>query len=299
MRFLLLSIAALLSLPAHALEVFATVPEWAALAKEIGGGRVNAFAATHALQDPHHIEARPSLIARARRAELVVATGADLEVGWLPVVLRESANPRIQPGRPGHFEAFRFVAMLEVPKVSERLDRAEGDIHAAGNPHIQTDPRNILRVAEALARRMGEVDPGGAEAYRAGFKAFEGRWREALARWERSAAPLRGQPVVVQHRAFPYLIDWLGLRELATLEPKPGVEPSAGHLSRIVAQTAKQKPRLVLRAAYDNSRPAEWFGKQAGVPVAVLPFTVGGSERAGDLFSLFDDTIERLLKAAP
>ncbi|WIM04567.1 MAG: zinc ABC transporter substrate-binding protein [Candidatus Nitricoxidivorans perseverans] len=285
----------LLSLPAHALEVFATVPEWAALASAIGGGKVNVFSATHALQDPHHVDARPSLIARARRADLVAATGAELEVGWLPVVLRESGNPRIQPGQPGHFEAAAHVRMLDVPT---RLDRAEGDVHAAGNPHIQTDPRNFLKVGEALARRFAELDPANAAAYRSGFDDFARGWREALGRWEKQAAPLKGLPVVVQHKSWPYLLDWLGMKEVAALEPKPGVEPSAAHLSRLVEST--KGARMVLRAACDNPRPAEWFSAKAGggVPVAVLPFTVGGSEGAKDLFSLFDDTIRRLLEAS-
>jgi len=294
MKKLLLVVAALFALPAYALEIFATVPEWAALAREIGGDRVNVFAATHGLQDPHHVEARPSLIAKARRADLVVATGAELEVGWLPVVLREAGNERVQPGQPGYFEAAGFVRMLDVPA---RLDRAEGDVHAAGNPHIQTDPRNVLKVGAALAGRLATIDAANAAAYRAGYEAFAGRWRAALARWEREAAPLRGAPVVVQHKSWAYLIDWLGMKEVAALEPKPGVEPSAAYLARLVEQTAASRPRLVLRAAYNNPRPAEWYSAQARVPVAVLPFTVGGDEAAKDLFGLFDDTVRRLTEA--
>jgi zinc/manganese transport system substrate-binding protein len=291
MKKLLLVLASLAALPAHAIEVFATVPEWAALAREIGGDKVAVFSATHALQDPHRIEARPSLIARARRADLVVATGAELETGWLPVVLRESGNARIQPGRQGYFEAAAHVRMLEVPA---RLDRAEGDVHAAGNPHIQTDPRNILKVAEALAERMAVIDAANAPAYRAGLAVFAEKWRAAISRWEREATVLKGVQVVVQHRSWSYLIDWLGMKETAALEPKPGVEPSVAHLARLVEQTAASRPRLVLRAAYDSARPAEWFSAPTKTPVAVLPFTVGGNERAHDLFALFDDTVQRL-----
>lgn len=295
MRTALLILAALFALPAHAIEIFATVPEWAALAKEIGGDKVSVFAATHGLQDPHHVEARPSLIARARRADLVIATGAELEVGWLPVVLRESGNARVQPGQPGYLEASDHVRMLDVPG---RLDRADGDVHAAGNPHIQTDPRNILAVGKALAERLASVDAANAAAYRAGFAAFSDKWRSAMARWEKEAAPLKGLPIVVQHKSWTYLTDWLGMKEVAALEPKPGVEPSAAHLARLVEQTATSRPRLVVRAAYNNPRPAEWFSAQAKVPVAVLPFTVGGNDAAKDLFGLFDDTIRRLTEAA-
>jgi zinc/manganese transport system substrate-binding protein len=294
MRTLLLLLLAALALPAHAaLKVFATVPEWGALAKEIGGERVEVFVATHALQDPHHIQARPSLIARARSADLIVATGAELEVGWLPVVLRESGNARIQPGQRGYFEAAGYVRMLDVPA---RLDRAEGDVHAAGNPHIQTDPRNILKVGAALAERMAVIDAANADAYRAGYAAFAGKWRAAIARWEKEAALLRGVPVVVQHKSWTYLADWLGMKEVAALEPKPGVEPSAAHLARLVEQSSAAMPRLVIRAAYNNPRPAEWYATQAQVPVVVLPFTVGGDEAARDLFGLFDDTVRRLME---
>ena len=224
----------------------------------------------------------------------MVATGAELEVGWLPVVLRESGNARVQPGQPGSFEAAAYVRMLDVPA---RLDRAEGDVHAAGNPHIQTDPRNILKAGEALAARMAQLDGGDAATYQANWKSFSERWRAAMARWEKQAAPLRGISVAVQHKAFPYLEDWLGLKEVAALEPKPGVEPSVAYLSKLLGQVAANPPRMVIRAAYLSPQASEWFGREARVPVVVVPFTVGGDERAQDLFTLFDDTVDRLLAA--
>ena len=292
---ILAALLALFCLPAHAaLKVFATVPEWAALAKEIGGDRVEVFSATTGMQDPHHVQARPSLIARARSADLVIATGAELEVGWLPVVLRESGNERVQPGLPGYFEAASAVRMLDIPT---RLDRADGDVHAAGNPHIQTDPRNVLKIADVLVERMAALDGTAAATYRANHAAFAQRWRTALARWEKDGAALRGVPVVVQHKSWSYLFDWLGIKEVAALEPKPGIEPSAAYLGRLVEQTAASRPKMVIRAAYNNPRPAEWYAAQAGVPVAVLPFTVGGDEAAKDLTGLFDDTLARLLGA--
>jgi zinc/manganese transport system substrate-binding protein len=295
MKTIILALLALLALPARAeLKIFATVPEWGALASVIGGDKVDVFTATNGLQDPHHIQARPSLIARARSADLVVATGAELEVGWLPVVLRESGNARVQPGQPGSFEAAAYVRMLDVPA---RLDRAEGDVHAAGNPHIQTDPRNILKAGEALAARMVQLDGADAATYQANWKSFSERWRAAMARWEKQAAPLRGISVAVQHKAFPYLEDWLGLKEVAALEPKPGVEPSVAYLSKLLGQVAANPPRMVIRAAYLSPQASEWFGREAKVPVVVVPFTVGGDERAQDLFTLFDDTVDRLLAA--
>ena len=293
--FLLGALAAVLSLPAQAaLNIIATVPEWAALARELGGSRVTVNAATTGLQDPHRIEAKPSLIAKARSANLVVATGAELEVGWLPVVLRESGNRTIQAGTPGYFEAATAVTMLDVPKV---LDRAHGDVHAAGNPHIQTDPRNILRVADALAARMIELDPAEAMAYRTALQEFSVKWRAAIVRWEKEAAPLKGVPVLVQHNAFPYLVQWLGLKEVGTLEPKPGVEPSASYLASVLERQQREPARMVLRPAYQHDAPSRWMAERAKIPAVALPFTVGGTPEANDLVTLFDDTVRRLLAA--
>jgi zinc/manganese transport system substrate-binding protein len=279
-----------------ALNVFATVPEWGALAKEIGGDKLNIYVATTALQDPHRIEARPSLLAQARRAQLLLATGAELEVGWLPLVVRDSGNAAIQNGRPGYFEAARFVAMRDVPAV---LDRAHGDVHAAGNPHIHLDPRNILKVGLGLTARLAEIDPTNAEAYRANFKAFADKWQLAMTRWDKDAASLRGVPVLSHHTSFVYLAAWLGLKEIGMLEPKPGVEPTSGHLSALIEQQASSPARMVLRAAYQSEGPSQWIAKKAGIPAVSLPFTVGGTAGAGDLFGLFDDSIQRLLQAKP
>lgn len=294
MKRLMLVLFALVSMPATAaLKVFATVPEWGALAQEIGGDQVQVFTATTALQDPHRIDARPSLIARARSADLLIATGAELEIGWLPPVQRESGNSRIQSGQAGYFEAAPLVAMLEIPT---RLDRADGDVHAGGNPHIQTDPRNILKIGEALTQRMKQIDPSGAAGYDSRWRAFSERWRASLARWEKAAAALKGIPVITQHKAWAYLFDWLGLREVGTLEPKPGVEPTVAHLSLVRDQAANSRPRMVIRAAYNSARPAEWLSAEARLPIVVLPFTVGGTPEARDLTTLFDDTVARLLK---
>lgn len=281
---------------AAALNVFATVPEWGALAKEIGGEQVTVYTATNAFQDPHRIEAKPSLLAQARRAQLVVAAGADLEIGWLPLVVRDSGNSAIQPGRPGYFEAANYVKRLEAPSV---LDRAHGDVHAAGNPHTHLDPRNVLKVGEALAGRMAELDAANAAAYQASFKAFASKWQMAMARWEKAALPLKGVTVLVHHGSFVYLTNWLGLKEVGVLEPKPGIEPTSGHLSSLLARQQAVPARMVLRTAYQPEGPSQWMASKAGIPAVLLPYTVGGTPAANDLFGLFDDTVQRLLKALP
>jgi zinc/manganese transport system substrate-binding protein len=298
-RLLHLGAAMLLLMPAAAawaaLNVFATVPEWGALAEELGGDKVKVYTATNALQDPHHVEAKPSLIARARNADLVVATGAELEIGWLPLVTQQAGNPKIQPGKPGYFEAAPLVPMLEKPT---RLDRADGDVHPGGNPHIQTDPRNILRVAGPLAARLAELDPANAAYYQARGKAFAGRFGAAIANWEKQAASLKGVPIVVQHKAFTYLIAWLGMNEIAALEPKPGVEPTTSWLSEVLALLQRQPAKMVIRASYQSDRASQWIAERAQINAVALPFTVGGDDEARNLYGLFDDTIARLLKGA-
>lgn len=286
---------ALAALPAWAnLNIFATVPEWGALAKEIGGDKVRVYTATTAFQDPHRIEAKPSLLAQARQAQLVIAVGADLEVGWLPLVLRDSGNAAIQPGQPGYFEAAAWVKRLDVPTV---LDRAHGDVHSGGNPHIQLDPRNVLKVGEALTARLSELDAANAVSYQAAFKTFAGKWRSAMARWEKEGAPLRGVAVLVHHQSFIYLSNWLGIKEVGSLEPKPGIEPTSGQLSALLARQQTVPAKMVLRTAYQQDGPSQWMAGKAGIPAVLLPFTVGGTAEASDLFGLFDDTLQRLLKA--
>ena len=279
---------------AAALEVFACEPEWGALVQELGGERVTVYVATNAFQDPHRIQAKPSLLARARSANLVVCTGAELEIGWMPVVLRQSGNSRVQPDKPGYFEAANFVQRIEVPT---SLDRAAGDIHPGGNPHIQTDPRNIARVATALAQRLAEVDPSGAALYQSRYRDFAKRWDAAIQRWTTQAAPLKGVPVVVHHKAFSYLENWLSLGEVAQLEPKPGVEPTSLHLAEVLDQLKRQPAKMILRTPYNDNRASEWLTERAKIPAVVIPGTVGGSDKAKDLFGLFDDTVQRLLEA--
>ncbi len=291
----LICLAAMLAcaLPAHAaLKVLATTADWAALTKEIGGDKVDVYTATNALQDVHRVDAKPSLVARARNANLVVANGAELEVGWLPVLLQESGNPKVQPGTSGYFEAASQLRLIEVPTA---LDRSMGDIHPQGNPHVQLDPRNIAIVSKALATRLAAVDPANGDYYAARESEFQGRWQAAIARWEAAAAPLKGASVVVMHRDQSYLIRWLGLQQIAAIEPKPGVPPSAGYLAELVTTLLATPPRMILRSAYSDPKAASWLAERVHAPVVTMPFSVGGTPEAADLFGLFDDSIKRML----
>jgi zinc/manganese transport system substrate-binding protein len=278
---------------AHAaLNVFACEPEWGALATELGGPDVSVFVATTARQDPHQIQARPALIARVRSADLLVCTGAELEIGWLPILLRQSANGRVQPGTPGFFEATRYVRLLEVPAV---LDRAMGDIHAAGNPHIQTGAQNIPPVAKALAQRLAEIDPAHGAGYSQRRDAFLTRWDEAMGRWQVQAAPLKGMRFVSYHKEWAYLATWLGMEEALTIQPKPGVPPGSAYLAQVLDDIPRRQVRTVVYAAYQDPRAPQFIAEKSGLPLVLLPFTVGGTDGAGNLFALYDDTIARLL----
>ncbi|UCE89868.1 MAG: zinc ABC transporter substrate-binding protein, partial [Pseudomonadota bacterium] len=282
----LLSLLGLLGLgtPAIAqLKVFGCEPEWSALAGELGGKHVEVFSATTGRQDPHRIEARPSLIAKLRRADLLVCSGADLEVGWLPLLLRQSANKKVQRGRPGYFEAAAVVERLDVP---EKVDRILGDVHPAGNPHVHLDPRRMAQIAAALAARLQVVDPANAAHYARRHSDFAARWQSSITRWEQLAAPLRGERIVTHHRDWIYLFDWLGITAAGTLEPKPGLPPGAGHLAKLKAQLAAEPARMVVHAAHQSPRSSLWLSEQTGMPAVTLPYTVGGNEQATNLFSL-------------
>ncbi len=276
------------------LNVLACTPEWAALTQALAGEQARVSSATTANQDPHRIEARPSLIARARNADLLVCNGAELEVGWLPLLQRESGNARIQTGQPGYFEAAQYATLIDKPQV---VDRSMGDVHASGNPHIHTDPRNIAAVADGLAARLVQIDAANAAHYAARHAEFKQRWQAAIARWEDQAAALKGVPVAVHHKNWSYLANWLGLRPTVDLEPKPGVDPSVAYLGQVLAQVQAEPVKLVLHANYQSPRASQWLAERTGVAAVELPFTVGGSEAAKDLFSLFDDILARLLGA--
>ena len=290
-RFIAVLVALWLPLSANALNVFSCEPEWAALVEELAGDNVEITQATTAFQDPHMLQARPSLIAGARSADILICTGADLEIGWLPLLLRRSGNPEIQPGSPGYFMAADYVRRIEIPA---NIDRSQGDVHPQGNPHIHLHPRNIERVAEALATRLAELDPVNAAAYRANADDFLRRWKAARDSWEERAGALAGMRLVSHHRSFSYLADWLDLDIVATLEPKPGIPPSGAQLSRLLEQLTPAPPAGIIRAQFENERPPHWLSDRLSIPVIEMAFTVGGNDQATDLFGLYENTIATL-----
>jgi zinc/manganese transport system substrate-binding protein len=276
---------------AQALSVFACEPEWAALVRELAP-HAQVRTATHWRQDPHHIDARPSLIAALRRADLAVCTGAGLEAGWFPTLQQRAGNPRVQDTADGMLWASDHVALIDPRPAGSPF---EGDVHAEGNPHLHLDPRRLLDVARALSQQLQAVDPARKAEYAARHQAFERDWRARIVDWERRAAPLRGTSVVAQHTTFAYLFRWLGIEQAADLEPKPGMPPTPGHLQRVLELSRAQAPRAIVVAAYQDPRPARWLGQQLGKPQAVLQLPSTVPDEAPQLAALFDHLILRLL----
>lgn len=294
MRLLLFMALLVASLPARAaLEVLACEPEWAALVKELAGERARITVATSATQDPHRVQARPSLISAARRADLVVCTGADLEVGWLPVLLNKGANPRIRQA-PGLFYAADHVTLLDIPA---SVSRSDGDVHAAGNPHFYMDPARVLQVGGALAERLAELDPDNAGAYQSALAAMQAEWRTGLAALEQRAAPLQGMQVVVHHKNFRYLEEWLGLKAVASLEPRPGIPPSPGTLQAVLDTVRSSSAELVLYAQYNGDDAAHWLAEHSNLCPLQLPLTVGAGDDTDTLMAFYRQLVDNLLDA--
>lgn len=280
---------------AQALTVFTCEPEWAALVRELAP-HAQVRSATHARQDPHHIEARPSLIAALRQAELAVCTGAGLEAGWLPALQQRAGNARVQNGAPGMLFAADHAALIDPRPPGTPF---EGDVHSEGNPHVHLDPRRVRDVAEAVAERLQALEPARAAETRQRWQAWEQAWRSRIAQWERQAAPLRGLRVAAQHTSYAYLWRWLGLEQMADLEPKPGMPPTPGHLQRVLDLARAAPPRAIVVSSYQDPRAAQWLAQQLGNGTAVLqlPATVTEEAPANTLAGFYDHLIQRLLGA--
>lgn len=286
---LLLSLL-LLSNPLYAgLEVFACEPEWASLAKELGGEHVDIYTATTHQQDPHHIQARPSLVAKARQADLLVCTGAELEIGWLPLLLRKSGNPNIQEGQAGYFLATDYVALLDKPIA---LDRSMGDVHAAGNPHVHLDPVRVQIIANKLSETLARLDPANRSDYEKKLASFTENWQNMIQQWAERTQHLKGKPIVVHHKNWTYLQHWLGLNQAAVLEPKPGIPPTSSHLSSLVSGLKANPAQVIVYASYQDSKAANWLSKKTGIPTLELAFSPAKDET---LVHWFDQLLNQLV----
>jgi zinc/manganese transport system substrate-binding protein len=281
-----------------AINVFACLPEWGALTQELGGNLVDVFTAASPHENPDNVEARPALIAKLQTADLVVCTGAGFEDGWLPAALKRANNPRVEPGKPGHFLASKYAKLLEAKEDHHNEKKGKGEkehLHGEGNPHVQGDPRNVRTIAAQLAKRLGEVDPANAAAYGERAKAFTQRLTQLTKDLEAKAAPLKGANIAVQHVHSVYVLNWLGINTAAVVEPEPGVPPGPGHLDAVLKAVPSRKIKLVAYAAYEDPRPSQFIAERAKIALVKLPFTVGGTDGAKDYFGFYEDTVNRLL----
>ncbi|AZT82434.1 zinc ABC transporter substrate-binding protein [Marinobacter sp. NP-4(2019)] len=295
-RLFLTLLIGLASLPAQAsLNVFACEPEWADLAG-ILVPEARMTVATSAYQDPHYIEARPSLIAAMRNADIAVCTGASLEAGWLPSLLRKAANRDIQPGRPGLFFAADQVPLHQP---HDHVDRSMGDVHPEGNPHVHLDPDALPRIADALAERLASISPEQATDIQRRLLQWKVRWNLSKAEWRDKADDLKGMTVGVQHSGFHYLLRWLDVDVAFDLEPKPGLPPSASHLNAVLQDPDLPEASAIMVALYQDDRPAHWLSERTHLPVLVLPGTVTGKEAATSLESLLSHLVNELHQLAP
>jgi zinc/manganese transport system substrate-binding protein len=282
-----------------ALKVFACVPEWAALAQVIGGERVEVTLGTTAMDDPEKAAPTSEMISAVEGADMIVCTGAGLEDAWLAAIVEDAGNPKIAKGMPGYFLAGESVKIeqdaAEIAAHHEGGSSAHGASHVDGNPHIQGDPRNIQRVAAQLAKRLIAIDPDGKDFYSERIKAFVPEMKAKIAELEKKAAPLRGARVAVQHEGSLYLLNWLGIETAVTIEGPGGVAAGPARMAKLIKSLPGKQIKFVVHAAYEDPAQATQIAEAAGVPLIKVPYTIGGTEEATDIFTFYEGTIERLL----
>lgn len=250
-------------------NVVATLPDFGAVAREIGGGEVSVKVLARPTQDPHFVDARPSLMLDVANADLVILNGLELEIGWLPPLLNGSRNPKVQPGQAGYLDASTLITPRDVPR--EKLDRSMGDIHPGGNPHYMLDPRNGLRVAKGISERLSQLDPSHAKEYAANLARFTSTLQARIAQWSQALAPYKGTDVVAYHKSWIYFVEWAGLDEVAFVEPKPGLPPSAGHVANVLGVMKARHVPLILQEEWYPAATSEQLARLSGAKLARVP----------------------------
>jgi zinc/manganese transport system substrate-binding protein len=293
-KLLLSSVLLILSHSALAqMNIFTCEPEYAALAKELAPD-ARIYSATTAMQDPHQVQARPSLIAKMRQADLVICAGADLEIGWLPMLQMKAANAQVRSTDKGLFFATEHVEALDKIK---NVDRSMGDVHSLGNPHVHFSPQRILAIAKALTNKLIQLDAKQRDLYEQRQVNFAERWQLAMSQWQIKASRLQGMKVIAYHSSFRYLFDFASVEQVADLEPKPGLPPTSSHLASLLKQAKKGDISAIVIGSYQDQRGAKWLAEKSSLPVVVLPLSVGGNEQSNDLFSLYDSVLDLLTQA--
>ncbi|HSA60069.1 MAG TPA: metal ABC transporter substrate-binding protein [bacterium] len=274
------------------MKVVGSIPDLAALAREVGGDLVETQTIARGDQDPHYLEPKPSFALMLNKADLLIEAGLELESGWLPVLITQSRNPKIQPGQNGFLNAAQELNILEIP--TGPVDRSMGDVHPEGNPHYWMNPRNGLVIAKKIAQRLGELDPANASKFTGNYADFEKRLSDRIATWEKEAAPFRGKKVITHHKSFSYFVDWTGLKVEGLIEPKPGIPPNPSHLLSLIQLIQTEKIPLIITENYYDPKPSRELAEKTGAKVLILPTSVGGEPGIRTYEDLFEALIGRL-----
>ena len=280
---------------AKKLYVVTATTDMAALAQEVGGDKVEVESIAKGYQDPHFVEAKPSFLLKLRRADLLILVGLDLEIGWLPPLITQSGNPKVQVGASGYLDASQFAEILEKP--TGQVTRAMGDVHPLGNPHYWLDPENGRRVAQGIADKLAQMDPGDAAYFQQRFADFSRRLTEAEKRWDAEMAPYRGRKVVTYHKSWPNFAKHFDLDVAGYIEPRPGIPPSPGHTLELIQQMKRDNVKVVLVEPYFDLKTPNSIGAATGAKVLVMLPSVGGESAVNDYFQLFDHDLALLKQA--
>jgi len=293
-KFVLAAAVVICGLTARAeakLRVVASIEVLADLSRQVGGDRIEVTSLSRGYQDPHFVDAKPSLVLALNRADALVYVGLDLEIGWLPPLVQQSRNARIQRGQPGNIDASTAIKPEDVPNVPSDQLRALGDIHPLGNPHYWIPPKNARAIARLIAERLTALDPGGAATYKAELARFEGQLTAKEKQWEGAAAPLRGTRVVTYHKSWSYVAHWLGLEEVGYIEPKPGIPPTANHTAQLVELMKKMGVKLVIVESFYPNTMAKFVADNGKARLVAAPSNVGATPAIRTYFDLVDAVV--------
>ncbi|MBU4376644.1 MAG: metal ABC transporter substrate-binding protein [Candidatus Omnitrophica bacterium] len=295
MLILLLGLAS----AAHAddkIRILTTTSDLKSIAEYIGGNKVEVDSLAKGYQDPHFVEAKPSFMLKAKKADLFIRAGLELEIGYEELIIDGSRNPKIRFGQPGHLDASEGVYLLEVPTTT-KVDRSMGDVHPMGNPHYWLDPLNVKIVASNIANRLSELSPENESYFKKNLAEFNKKMDEKMVEWQEKLKPFKGQQIAIYHRSWPYFADRFGLKIGCELEPKPGIPPSPGHLKEVIEIIKERNINAILMEVFYDEKPAKFVSQQTGAKVVIVPNSVGGTKEAKDYFSLIDIIVEDLTGA--
>jgi ABC-type Zn uptake system ZnuABC Zn-binding protein ZnuA len=294
----LLASAALAAVPARAagpLNVMTTTEDLTAIAREVGGDKIQVESMARGYQDPHFVEAKPSFVLKLNKADLLIAVGRELEIGWLPPLVNQARNAKLQPGGAGYLDASQSAHILEIP--TGQLTRAMGDVHPAGNPHYWLEPGNGRRIAQSIQKKLSELDPGDAAYFASRYADFDKRLAEAEKRWDGLTAPYKGTKIVTYHRSWPNFAERFGLDVIGYVEPKPGIPPSPSHTLELIQEMKRQNVKVILVEPYFDLKTPNSVARETGAQVVVLAPSVGAEKEITDYIKLFDYDIAKLIAA--